>query len=228
MSNSRIPVPIAKFNAYIRNTDDYQLAGGPPTNATRLGISSTDSATWHTDRGAWDILYAKYIDKNQVTPSVKNNVRNFIRDFRIFAIPLIDIMAASAAATQDDANAFNFVLVAKNPTHRTDQIEDRCYATIISLGGGDIKIKCRTASDTKRSSLAPLADSVQYAWKAGTAAPANETDGTTVATSTKATFILHTGTSSDPRKFYVFVRWFDTKHPELAGPWSVLMVTPIA
>jgi len=45
--------------------------------------------------------------------------------------------------------------------------------------------------------------------------------------STKASFVLALSSASSTQSLFIYFRWYNTKHPELAGPWSALMTTMI-
>ncbi|MBK5284499.1 MAG: hypothetical protein JJE25_03785 [Bacteroidia bacterium] len=105
---------------------------------------------------------------------------------------------------------------------RTEAIQEQCLSKLKPLGGGDIRVGCSTSHDTKRASKAEGADSVMVAYKIGDTAPASTNDGTTKATYSKATFTINCGDENTGKKLFLFTRWFDTKNPALAGPWSSL------
>ena len=220
--SSRIPDTIAEFNTYIDNTDDYQKAG-TPSNATRLGLSTQNSTDWSKKRQAWDTQYKKYIDPAQRTSVVTADLNKLMADFRTFALPLLNIVASSLVATNTDAQTFNVVLSTahKKPSHPTAPIIAEIMADGHAVGGGDVDFKCRTSTDASRASIADGADCVQYAYKIGDPAPANPSDGTTKEISTKASFRFHAGKTGV--KMYVFFRWYNTKHPELAGSWGNML-----
>ncbi len=223
----RIPDNIPDFNAYINNTDDYQQAGGPPTNAVRLGLTAQNSSDWKAKRIAWVALYKKYIDPAQCTTAVKQNIQLAMKGFKAFAQPLIDIMAVSPAATADDANAFNFVLDRKKPSQSHTALTDKVVLDAKPIGGGDVAMKAKTSTDSSRASKPDGADSVQLAYAFGATPPANMDKGTTKDIFTKASFTLHAGTDNIGSKMYVYARWYNTKHPELAGPWTVMLTLTV-
>jgi phosphomannomutase len=228
MSDSRIPHSPDDFNKYITTTDDYQKIGGPPTNAIRLGLTATNSTDWTTKRTAWDLLFKQYVDPALSTSVVKDNVRIFIKSFHTFGNPLLNVIAASPNANATDAAKFNVVIERARPTHHTEPIAERCFATAQTLGGGEMKISCRTDHDASRASKADHADSEQIAWIIADAPPANVNDVANKEIITKASFTLHLGAENAGRKLFFFSRWYNTKHPELAGPWSDLNTAVIS
>src|SRR5205085_10753699 len=130
MSNSRVPTAIPEFNTYITNTNTYLHAGGPPTNLTRLGLSDDNGKDWDDYQKAWAELYLKYSNALTSTSIIKENVKHAMHDFKAFAQPLLNIIAASPEATDDDAAVFNLVLDKnhKNPSRPTTPISDTVMA----------------------------------------------------------------------------------------------------
>lgn len=225
---SRIPNKIADFNAYLTSSDDYlktELSAGPPpvTNGTRLGLQASDVTAWTNYRTQWVPLYATYNNTNTRTTTVTQQVNNLIAAFREFAQPLLNIMAASPNATEYDEQALNFKVERKPPTRPTVPIAEECVSSASSLGGGQVKFISRTNHDTARASLADGADSIQYAYKIGDQAPANPDDTSKTIIATRASTVQALGTDASGKKLHYYARWFNTKYPQFAGPWSELM-----
>ncbi len=243
---TRVPNTIQEFNDYINNTDDYQAAttgGRPSPNWQYLGLAAGDNAAWSAQRTAWVILYAKYIDPAQRTKVIVSDVKAFMITFTTFVNPLLDIMAASPNAENDDEIQFNFKKKSsrQRPVRPTEEIQEQCFTTVKAIGGGELEFTCRTSHDTKRASKALKADSIQVAYKIGVTPPLtapNPPDDPSGVESpdvcpnkeifTKSNFILKAGPGNATKKLYVFARWFNTKHPELAGQWSPMATVPIA
>lgn len=242
MANTRISQAIGPFNTYINNTDTFlqQISSGTTHNWERLGLSNDNADEWHSKRLYWrDTLYPKYTDPLQSTKAVKDEVRNFMEEFREFGQPQLNIMAASANATSDDELVFNFKIGRAAPVHHTEPIAETVEFSIKTLGGGDLRFTCRTASDSSRASIPDGADSVQLAYAiAGKDTPANNSGEGEVPTPndpdmrrelfTKAQFTFQTGASNVGKRIIVFARWYNTKHPALAGPWSNITLSVIA
>ncbi len=237
---SRIPETIHLFNGYINTTANYIIAGGPPDNGTRLGLSGQNMDDWKTKRVYWrDTLYPKYQDPNQCTPAVKDETHKFIASFKTFGQPLLNIMAVSPAATDADAHAFNFVLERHAPTTPTASIKDGVAIKTTPLGGGDLDFSCRTSHDDHRASKADGADSLQLAFAIvdggnmpmpgpGMPMPNPNDTGMTKEIFTKALFVFHCGPQNVGKRLIAFGRWYNTKHPELAGPWTDIIIVVIA
>ena len=54
-----------------------------------------------------------------------------------------------------------------------------------------------------------------------------EAEGLKAEISTRASFNLDAGSASSGKYLYIYLRWYNTKHPALAGPWSSMNTTLI-
>lgn len=245
MPGIRISKQPAVFNAYINNGDDY-LALGTPTNGSRLGLSAGQIADWHTKREYWhDTLYPKYSSDTDRTMAIVEETHNFIRDFRLFANPLLDIMAASEAATEADEAKFNFVkrVNRKQPTRKTVAIAEECLATLKVLGGGMVQNFCRTDHDTQRPSLAEDSNAVEVSYTlvdmtasgggnpqpnpnpgGSNDMPPAASQGMVSKIFTTAKFVLECGNENSGMTLVIYHRWINTHYPKLAGPWSTVQI----
>jgi len=226
---TRVPLTIAAFFTYLETTDGYLQEVIIPPTGERLGMDPAKVVIWHTFAVDGAALYITYKDPLLTGPNIKKKVRKIMKDFRAFAQPQLNIIAASDNATTDDATVFNVVLVRKTPTRVHPVITAICYALASLLGGAKLKFKCRTISDGKTSKLAEGADTVEVAYIIGdkdTKAPsADEID--TRKTFSKATFVLSLGTVNSGKILYIYFRWTNSKHPETASPWSDLQIIQI-
>lgn len=229
---SRIPSDITGFGQYIRVTDTNNLIVDTVTgmtNGQRLGLSAQNMLDWTAKRTAWQSLHQAYINPLTCTSIVKQDVQNFIADFKAFASPLLNIMVANPNAITADEAIYHFVIHRKSPTHPTTPITESCFDSITSQSGGDLHHSCKTVHDGSRASLADGADSVQLMWKAGAPAPTNPADATlTKEVFTKSFFTQHCGAANVGKTYYGYSRWYITTHPELAGPWSQMITAVIA
>ena len=244
MSNSRITDSIPKFNDYINDTDDtlQAISSGTTHNWERLGLTSTNASDWHDKRVYWrDTLYPKYSSPSQSTKIIKANVQVFMKNFRTFGNPLLDVMAASPNATEDDEITFNFKIGRAAAHHSDTPIEGTVLFEAVQQGGGDFRFSCRTGNDGNHASLADGADTVQLAYKfinggntpptpqpGGDDLPTPEDEGMQRDVFTKAIFIFHAGPTKVGKIMVVFARWYNTKHPHLAGPWSQVKVVIVS
>ncbi len=232
-AGARIPRGIDDFNPYYTNAIAYLSDGTPTTNAVRLGILPEELTELTSYATAWAPLYTKYSDKkNSRTTAVKDqllelisNVIGFDQDNHI-----LDRIASSPNVTIVDMETFN---IKKGSLQKTTKsfsstpISEPVTVTIQPLGGGSLTVKCYSSTG-QRAAIYDGADSVQYLYQIGDTAPASaEASGLTKELTTKASFTLALGSGSSAKNLYIYFRWYNTKHPELAGPWSSLQTTLI-
>lgn len=231
MANTRVPSSNELFNAYINNTDDYLQAdvdSGPVKNWERLGIDADSADSWNMQRKYWqDTLYPKYSNPNLRTKTTTKEVQDFKTSFKDFANPLLNIMVASPKANAADEEVFNFVINRKKPTHSHTPISELCFGKFTALGGGEVKTAFSSATDSSRPSLLPGANCIQVAYKVGEPAPGHVEDGTRMDIVPRASYVLDLGSDHSGKKLYIYQRWFNSKYPELAGPWSALQTVMI-
>ena len=230
--NARIPRTITPFNLYLLLTTTY-LQAGIPTNAERLGISSEEAAGWTALFTQWEPLYAKYADKkNSRTTAIKDQLLVIINECVKLdqTKHLLDRIAASANVTIADMETFNIkkgVLGKPSPTVATAPITKQVIAALIPLGGCSFTIKCRHISG-QQPAIIKGANCVQYHYLVGKTAPTSTKDKMLDKDlSTKASFILKLETDSAGQYLYIYFRWYNTKHPKLAGPWNALQTNLI-
>lgn len=227
---SRVPSTIPIFNGFIDTTDNRLQLINPVTNNpyyVDYNISPASATSWSAKRKNWDInIYPAYNDPTMRTSSVIENVHNFIADFKTFASPLINKIAASDVAGSDEEHIFNFVLTHQDPSHATTAIKDGCTGTIHPLGLCEYEIKCVGENVSGHAHKVVGADSVQYAYLIADEEPATSPtpdDGTmSFGLSTTALFTVNFGTISQGKWLGIYFRWYNTKHPNLAGPWGIM------
>jgi len=232
-SGRRISRSINVFDKYIQNTSSYLESGTPVTNGERLGLSESEVTEWLAFKDEWIPICLKYNDKtNSRTQSVINNLYAIIDRTISFDQDnhILDRIAASSKATIDDFGIFNInggVLPKTTRSLPTSRISEPVTVTFQLLGGGDILIKCYSLSG-KRASIYEGADCVQFLYQTGSTPPASADEDTLkLGLSTKGLFTLPLGPGSSGKNLYIYFRWFNTKHPELAGSWSALQITMI-
>lgn len=228
---SRIPRGIDEFNPYLINTSAFMLAG-TPTNAVRLGVTTSESDQWIGFITAWSPLYAKYSDKkNGRTTAVKDQLLDIIDQCVKLdqTCHILDRIASSPNVTIVDMETFNIrkgVLQKTTRSVSTTPISEMPIVAVQPLGGGSVAIKCH--SNASRASILDGADSVQFVYAVGNTPPASaDVQGLSKELSTKASFTLALGAGSSAKYLYIYFRWYNTKHPELASPWSTLITTLI-
>ena len=231
----RVPKTLSEFDQYLRRVVGFLLQGNP-SNGIRLLLTAAEIAQaqgfltlWYTGNPANPGAYELHSNPNTKTKNTRKAVIKIISDFSIFFSPLLVRMSGCAAISPSDRLMLN--IAAPNPTrtrHRQG-ISDIVQFSIKPIGGGDVQFSGRTSQDSKRASKAEGADSVQICYKISDPAPVNTDDPTARTESvTHASFTLHLGTVSIGKKLYIYARWYNTKHPELAGPWSQLAQAMIA
>lgn len=221
---TRIPEGMAPFNAYINNSDDYLQAlsaDGVTKNWERLGLTIDMAAKWKDHRVEWrDNLYPVYSNPALRNKTTTKQVNDFRDEFKAIAGPMLNLMAASPNAGAEDEEMLNFVISRKKPTHSHTPITDTCFGRFSALGGGEIKVSFTSDTDTKRASLIKGANCVQIAFKIGDTPPAHVLDGTKLDLVPRASYIMDMGADNSGKKLFVYQRWYNSKYPELAGPWS--------
>src|ERR1035437_8535257 len=103
MGNSRIPEDLDLLTIFIESADNRLKADEPPPATTKRGETlgmtllevgelTTRRNQWHTgdpaNPGLWD-LHSNEATKTKLT---RTNVVNFVKEFRTFFMPLLDIM----------------------------------------------------------------------------------------------------------------------------------------
>jgi hypothetical protein len=276
MKGPRISKKAKEFNDIIVNGDNHLQANEPVSGLPYwqlLGLSSANATDWHNKRLVWDTpdtgKYALYSNPATSTSVVKKDVKDFIDQFRIFADPVLDKIAANENATALEEKIFNLILKRdrKKPGKSHTHIADQCITALISEKGGRMKVASRSAHDSKRASLAEGADGVQYAYlimdenpktvatrtaavdAANAAAvsarqanpglpipvpaplptpiPLHPDDGTKQEFFSGATHEFILGASNEGKYLCMWSRWYNSKHPELAGDWSEMQMALI-
>ena len=232
-TDARMPRTINEFDKYVRKTTPYLEAGEPKTNAERLGIQITEVATWKGFQTEWIPLYEKYIDvTNSRTRAVKNNLLLIIDKAVNFdqSVHFLDRIAASPFATIDDLGIFNInrgLIPKSTRSVSTTPISEAVTVTFQVLGGGVVAIKCYSTTG-QRAAIYGDADCIQFLYVVGNTPPSDTNEDTMKKDlSTKATFNLTFGLGNAGKNLYMYFRWYNTKHPDLAGPWSSLQTTMI-
>jgi hypothetical protein len=227
---SRIPRSILPFNIFIDATDSRLQLINPTTSNpyyVDYGLTEVTATSWSAQRKDWDEnVYAAYINPLTSTSVAKDNVQNFMAGFREFAQPQLNKIAVSDVAGTEEEHIFNLVLHRKNATHPTTAIDAQCVGSLHSLGRGSYEVSCRDETTQGRSHKVAGADSVQYAYLLSDEPPTTDPtpdDGTmTLSLATTVLFALDFGAASQGQWLTIYFRWYNTKHPAFAGPWSAI------
>ena len=265
------------FNIHINRMDD-RLQSIEPTSRNPYwqvyGLSSANATDFRNKRLFWSTtgtgLYALYGDPTTSTSIIKARVKAFITNFRTFANPLLNIVAASPNAGTEEERIFILVLGVniQHPSHTHTKIADKCITDWTGHGGGNMKAGSKSEHDTNRHSVAEGADGVQYAYmildappeviaKAiavataanlaaenartanpqlpppipiplPTAPPEHPDDGTKQEFFSGAIHQFTFGADKKGKYIYVWSRWYNSKHPEIAGDWNARQVELIS
>jgi hypothetical protein len=241
---SRIPTRLSDFDIYIMNVNQKLGAIAPGDTLTKgeiLGLFPDEVTRLNTLAKQWRSgdhnhagIYEIHLDPFTKTKISRARVLNFIKDFRNFFMPLVVRMSASPNITPADRLDLHIAEPGNKPSHKAYAIAEQCIAMVSPIGGGDIKIKCRTAHDSSRPSKPEWAEGVEIAYTISDNLPrydnlqnqkvkdmiVSPVTGTTKAIFSKASFIMHLGAENAGRNLQFFVRWVNIKHPELSGPFT--------
>ena len=232
---SRVPRTIAAFNEYIQNTDDRLQANNPDTGNPYYkdyAVDAGDATEWHDRRTEWDTkIFPASSNPTTSTSIAKADTKSFMADFRDFATPILNIIEVSKIAGNAEEHIFNFVLHRKSPTRPTSPISEECIASIVSEGRGEYEISCKSTHDASRASKVPGADSILYAHVITNQvlSPLPTPDDGSMIHDIATTSIFHRdfGAENQGKWLVIYFRWYNTKHPNLAGPWSTVQTLAI-
>jgi hypothetical protein len=232
MTNTRVPRIISQFMAYLINTSRYLMRSGGicKTNYERLGLSEEVARQWLSFREQGKELYAQYSAKREArTPVVTEKMNLLIKTFSEFSSGPLKVIEGSPAATSDDFAMFN-IKARGSPTRDNTPIRDIPVMGMKALGGGEIELKFRSSTDSKRSSILKTATAVRYyvAITDKDGAPPVTVDGLVFHDSTKAMFILSRGQAARGKFLWVAAQWVNIRQPERNGPISTFSSVFIA
>ena len=226
---TRIPQTLASFDGYIKSVVTYlQATSGATTNGARLLLTPAEiTATaayltqWYTGLPASPGAYEKHTNPLTKTKATRLAVETIMLNFSVFFTPLLVRMSGSPAVTTDDRLILN--IAEPNHSHRipTSQIKDAIFALIVANGGGNINIACRTEHDASRPSLPRDADGVEIAFSISTQPPTPD-DAQYKKQFSKSKFTISGGMGNIGKQMYIYVRWINSKHPAIAGDWSMV------
>jgi hypothetical protein len=228
---SRISSVIAIFNAYINNMIAYLLTTEPGAivaNWQRLTLTGGEITELATRQTFWhDDLYKKYTDPAKSTSIVKKDVRTFIKNFRIYANPLLKKMASCGFANSKDEAELNFVITPASPTTHTAPIAAQMFFDMTPLKGGNMRLRFREEEDSTRASIPEEANSLEVRWQIGGNMPNSVDDCPNHESFTEALFTKNFGAGNTTKKIFAFARWTDNTNKNRAGSWSIMAQTVI-
>lgn len=229
VSSASIPSKIESFDKFIRTTSGY-LNEGETKNYERLSIPKVLVDKWVGFATEWIKWYAKYSDSySSRTQAVVDEMNTIIEATRIFDDEnnFLARIAISENVTITDLEMFNIRNEGKQSrTKPQNPITELVESTIKPIGGGSLMVKCYGKG--VRAAILPPANCVQYHYTMGANAPTSaEDENMDMDISTKGSFMLQLGASNEGKRLYIYFRWYNTKHPEIAGPWSAMQTTII-
>lgn len=239
---SEFDADIKKFKAHLHTLEP----DGITMRGITLGLLDTDltklkdyKEKWTSDDPATPGLYDKLTNDALRTTTAPEEVRLFMKEFREFFQPLLNIMAASRNITPTDRAVLNIAPPVTTHTIPTTPIVQKCITSATMLGGGKVKFICKPTIDSMRASKAPGSDGLIFAYR--TVAPivdaadgdasltaskirrpefSGPEDDTIMLTQTKAIFFMEFGADKAGYILQFYTRWINSKHPNLNGPWS--------
>ena len=238
-SSTIVPRRPSEFNSYIQTCNNYQLKVDPVTHIagfTRMGWSAQNSTDWDSKTTAWIALYTKFTDALQCTSTIKKNVRTFIKDFATFAAKPILKTKGNEGATEEDAKTFHFVLVRKKNSTSNPELTAECFGNAYPAGLGKLRLKVKTFTDSKRASILPGADGMEFDYAIYDTNHAPDVGGIPKIApddiyiakfSKKASIIYDFGIGNSGKIVQIFFRWSVTGKPELSGPWGQMITIRI-
>jgi hypothetical protein len=228
MSDTRILEALSDFDTYIKTVIAFlQGSSGTSTNGERLGLTTTEIAAaadfltkWFT--GDADNPGAYELHTNPATKGKTSRlaVLRIMAGFRKLFNPFLNRMSGSANITPNDRLIFKIAPPVTTYHKNKTQIKDEIYALIKATGSGNINIMCRTEHEASRGSLPDDSDGVEVVWSLGTP-PETAHNAQFKLYFSKSKFTINAGLDNSGKKIYLYVRWINSKHPEIAGNWSM-------
>jgi hypothetical protein len=247
----RIPVKLETFITYIVMVNDYLNTVQPSDTAKRgtiLGMSDEELAQLDSfvkkfvsgdpdHPGFWDL----HKDKTTKTQTTRQDMVDTKKTFCSFFRPILDRISGSASITNTDRDKLNIAHPVTSHTTPKAAIASDCFVNITMLGQCKVSFECRASADEARASKAEGADAVEMAYKSLPLEDEKDSEGnptgrkikprqmmgpseaTDRSISTKALFTMTFEDTHLGNNLQMFFRWINTKHPDLAGPWSSLL-----
>ena len=228
---SRIPRKLNDYVQYMKRTASHlnETAPSPFTgkNWERFYWTETELEQWQSFAEKSENLFLLYSDPANRTTSIKDQLREVQSETvkynqkqcllnRIASLPHRTVMR----------DFFTFNIKRGTPLEKTKRtvhissIEEQPMAQLKSIGGGIVKVACRTLHGSGRPHRHKLANSVQVAFSIGQKPPKDVQRCSRQHLSSQAKFFLRLDLTDQGKYIYFFARWYNTRHPELAGPWS--------
>ena len=244
MANSRIPFKNELFHSYVMDGNVYlKILVGAVTRGEYLGMTAAEMADLDTFATDVDNKYIANRNKSTKDEITAANYANVKKDFGNFFRPILDRIAANLAViTTEDRLHLNIADPDTVPT-APGVIDEQCICAVVQKGGGVVEAACKSEIDETRASTPDGADGVQIAMVLTEQPVAMEDPGMIegipelsgvpkyfeISGPTQcnnkeffpgATFRVNLGPEASGKRIQFYVRWYNTKHSENAGPWS--------
>lgn len=227
-----IPWNIDPFNTYISKIHSY-MGAGDPKNQVRLGIPDDVVSRVDSLNTRWLAVYPKYNDMyNSRTMAITDEVKRIIKEMHLLNDEghFLARVFISPNATPADLEVFGIHIagdeakkarvIPKTPLDQPVQV------ALKPLGGGSIKVVC--SNENGHHSIPQPGNSVQYRYYMGATAPSSANDEKLKQdVSTRASFLFQFGPGNEGLHLFIYLRWYNTKHPDLSGPWGMVQSTII-
>jgi hypothetical protein len=221
-------------------------------NKTRLGISNAVINALLNKYGAvstpdtYLYFFAKWADESQErTHNVISNLNTLEAQLKKMLTSIYEDIPASVWIDTDRLT-LNRKRGGKHPyTRRTKAIESNTFLHHKIIGHGHVLVKCFAAKDSSRASIDRTSGANAIQMAMCIIAPdntdmANEKSGLvkkeTIKSVDECSFreihlkaTMHLTFDAQYRKcdVHIYARQYDVRHPELAGPWSVVLIVTI-
>jgi hypothetical protein len=249
MKKERISSVMVKFIIYLINVNTYlqsTLPGDTDPRGIMLGMTDAELAAlkdWVKKFVSGDPLHPGFWDLHSVKDTknhlTRMNMMQGMKEFKIFFRPLLNRMSGSAVINNADRGKLNIAEPVTTHKKKAEQIVATCFVDVSMLGGCSLRFECRASADSKRASKAEHSDAVEIWYSSLPVIVTNQGDNQPPvkikpkqligpseaamhAIFTRAIFIMNFPDQDSGNNLQFFVRWINTKHPEVNGPWSQL------
>src|ERR1035437_629826 len=207
----RLHITVANFTTF------SDLMGGP---RTPVGPPPGTNGTAHT----WNYVYPLEKAKATHTGDLKTEKQTLKVQIKAAILVMYADIPDNAIILLDTTT-----LGITKKANRKKAVKDPAKITVLvvfgitALGGGQMRITCRTATDAKRNSKLNRYVNIEISYslieRTGIA-PATAAACTYKTVITKANYILELGEDAAGMKLVLFGRWVYTKHPTKSGSYG--------
>lgn len=235
---SRIPRNFNKFVMYLEQTSAYLLQKSPLPftgfNWQRFHWTESELAMWQFFSKKASEYFSAYRNPSLRSTAIRDRLKNLRESTVQYNRKqcLLDRIASNPNQTVlNDFYVFNIrrgtSLEKIRRSRPQSPIDEKIFFFLKPIGGAILMCKCWTQSRSGRPHRHRLADSIQVAFKTRSPAPKSYLDCPEKEIFRTAKFFIHLPMEEIGETIGVFVRWYNTKYPHLAGPWSGLHVATV-